>query len=221
MYSIIFFRLGYHFYSQVERNECKFILLDIAISSIFIILSYFILFWENITLISLIICFLYVLSTFIPRIVYQKTPIEVIEKSSTKKIYVGIIDFVWIFAMGATLAVVIFLSNQSLFKEEIKTGFGIEYYKIYYDILKFYLEKMVNSIFLIGGVLVACMTILWAGSIWRSKNAEDQLQYKNTTLASLKMVISFIVLGLGVIIWLGIPLINQMNEIQRIFTKFQ
>ncbi len=125
-----------------------------------------------------------------------------------KPLYLGIIDFVWVLAMAAALAALSYGVRVAPIadKPPLDNALG-------YQLAEFLLGWTLDSIFLIGGALAACMAILWAGEIWRQRGTNAQKQYRETTFAAIKMVVAYGVIVFGALVWYAVPLLTKMTEL--------
>lgn len=154
------------------------------------------------------------LAALIVRVCARRHPTEAAplgEKTHEHMVPIGLIDFCWVGIMGATLSFITFSKAVSPFSDPLPApGLPAEYYQAVAENSRFLLGHTVDGFFALGGVLTACMAILWAGEIWRGNRHEHRRSYKRTTLAAAKMVFAFFLTSLAVFIWLAWPLYRHM-----------
>ena len=219
MGTLIVFGIGIIVYSLIDRREKWFVLTQFIASSILIGGGFLLLdiYQDAVRGVSTGILFLII--GFLPRIIIPRHPIEASGSSnsdSKQLVSIGIIAFVWICIMGGTLAIIAFTTNISPFVDVIKKGMNPEYYEKIFKITEFLLGKTIDSVFLLGGILAGCMSILWAGEIWRKSQVKEKIQYKFTTLSAIKMVVAYFIVILNILVWVGIPLYQKMIKIAEI-----
>lgn len=181
---LILFGIGRIVYSLIERRDKWFVLLEFVSSGIFFCIGLLLLHINQNSVRGVSIGILFIITGHISRIMIPMHPIEAggYNVDDSKKIVpIGIIDFVWICIMGGTIAIIAFTWGVSPFVDIVQKGMKPEYYNKLFDMNKFLLEKTIDSVFLLGGILGVCMTILWAGEIWRKSKEKDKIQYKLTT----------------------------------------
>lgn len=79
---------------------------------------------------------------------------------------IGTIDFTWLPILAVTLAIICFARSSHSIRDITPTGCGSpEFRQAELSNTVFLLGKTIDSVFLLGGILAGCMTILWAGEI--------------------------------------------------------
>jgi len=216
---LILFGTGRVLYSLIERRDKWFVLLEFVSSAIFLFVGLILLRIHQNAVRSVSIGILFLITGLISRIIIPLHPSEAGGdgvKDSKKIVPIGIIDFVWICVMGATIAIIAFTWGVIPFVDIKQKGMSPEYYKKLFEITVFLLGKTIDSVFLLGGVLAACMSILWSGQIWRESEEKSRKQYVFTTISAIKMVVAYFIVILNALVWIGIPLYQKMNELAEV-----
>ena len=218
MEPLILFGIGRILYSLIGRRDKWFIVLEVIASVIFFSVGLILISIKQDAIRGVSICILFIITGLLSRFILPKHPFtgQSVDAGSKEIKHVGIIDFVWIFIMGGTIAIIAFAKEVPPFTVTIKEGMNPEYYKSLFDMVEFLLGKTIDSVFLLGGVLAACMTILWAGGIWRRIEEADMKQYKFTTISAIKMVVAYFIVILNALVWVAIPLYQKMNELTEV-----
>jgi hypothetical protein len=219
---IVAFGIGSVLYSLIERLDFKFLL--------FLMISMIIFFITGILIDTFIInAFGYILIgvlffsfNILPRILLPKHPIEAggtDVQDSSNIVPIGIIDFCWLSIMAGSLSII------SFFKHETPFYVNEKFYVLinnnpqrFYDFSVFFLGKIIDGIFILGGVLAASMTILWSGAIWQKRRRQDIKQYKGSTIAAIKMVVAFFLVLAAYAVWIAVPLFStilRLLELKR------
>lgn len=204
---------------MIERRDKWFVIWEFVSSVIFIGVGLLLLNVHQNALRGISLGILFIITSLISRIIKPKHPIEASGSCSLEPktlIPIGIIDFTWFCIMGGTIAIIAFTKGVSPFVDVVQKGLNPEYYKNLFETTVFLLGKTIDSVFLLGGVLAACMSILWAGEIWRKHGEREKKEYKFTTISAIKMVIAYFIVILNALVWVGIPLYEKMNEITQI-----
>jgi uncharacterized membrane protein YidH (DUF202 family) len=210
---LILFGIGRVIYSLIERRDRWFVISEFVASGLLVGVGLLLMDTSHDALRGVSIGILFLITGLLPRIVLPRHPIEASVGSTSgpnQIVPVGIIDFVWISIMATTLAIIAFTLALSPFVGVIKKGMNPEYYKQLFEITVFLLGKTIDVVFLLGGILAACMAILWAGEIWRKSQERDKIQYKLTTVCAIKMVVGYFIVILNAVVWIGIPLYQKM-----------
>jgi len=201
---------------MIERRDKWFVVTEFVSSGTFFLVGLLLVHIHQNAIRGISIGILFIITSLISRIILPRHPIEAggtIVNDSKKVVAIGIIDFVWICIMGGTIAIIAFTWGVSPFVDIIQKGMKPEYYQKLFDMSLFLLGKTIDSVFLLGGVLAACMTILWAGEIWRKSGEKFQDHYKFTTISAIKMVVAYFIVIFNALTWVGIPLYQKMNEL--------
>lgn len=216
LYIFCYFVAGRLLFSILGRWDMRFILVE-ALSSVgFVGVALLCALIPIPILAACLIGLLYLLLSLASRFFLPENPIETAFSQDTQKsaiISVGIIDFSWLFIMAGALAIIVFLNSIPPLSQSIETGQSTPYYAKTHDFVTMLLGKILDAFFFLGATLGACMAILWSGEIWRKKAAESQKEYREATIASMKMVVAFMVVGLGAFIWVGAPLYVLANTL--------
>lgn len=233
----LYFNISKLIYSFVSRRELKFVLAETLGSLLTILIgiffSQFILVLIKIFVIRLfpnnfgfngIIFFLngglytilFVTFSLLARLLSPQNPVEVPEAPKNKrKTPIGIIDFSWLSILGFTYGGILFATSFPIFKNKINLGMGKDYYSLYYNEVNYLFGKSIDLIFILGTILAVCMSIIWAGQIWRKRDTKSRNDYHGTTLASIKMVIAFFLIFIATILWISLPLYNLLTSIKN------
>jgi hypothetical protein len=211
---LVMFGLGQVFYSAIERYNKRFLLAEVISFLVFVTFGLTMFKINNDSVRGMSLGVLFILTGLGPRIILPCHPIEAggIEVNDGKsRVTIGIVDFVWLFIMGGTLAFIGFAIGISPFADPIPTkGFKAEYYQESIDAVSFLLGKTLDAFFYLGAILGVCMTILWAGAMWRKTDKEGRKHYKFATVVAIKMIVGFFVSVFGALVWVGVPLYNRM-----------
>ena len=148
--------------------------------------------------------------------VYSAANINVEQSQKLKTTAGGIIDIVWVGIMGAVYTALLFIQEMDIINNRVENAKSDSYYQIYFDEARYLLEESINVILILGTTLTVCMSILWAGAIWRDKHALDG--YIGTTKASIKMVIAFFTITIGILVWASYPIYVTMDIIKRLIS---
>lgn len=128
---------------------------------------------------------------------------------------VGIIDYSWMGIMGAGLGLVLVARGGAIFDRLAPgRGFKPEFYAQILETARFLFGNVVTVLMALGAVLAGCMTILWAGEVWR-KPGKEAAAYPSTTMAAQKMVFAFFWVAFGVAGWLGWPLLEALDAVTQ------
>ena len=211
---LVMFGLGRILYSAIERRDKRFLLTEIVASVVFLTIGMMMLRESNDSVRGMTLGVLFILTGLGPRIILPRHPIEAggtVVNDDKLRVSVGAVDFVWLFIMGGTLAFIGFAIGVPPFADSIPTkGFHVEYYQESIGATAFLLEKTLDGFFYLGAILGGCMTILWAGTMWKNTDKNSRKHYKFSTLVAIKMVVGFFISVFGALIWVGVPLYNRM-----------
>ena len=212
---IISLGIGIAFYSLIERRDKWYATFVLMWAMIFIFIAIPLNRISNDTARGLLLGLAFIICAFLPRFATKGYHIDVDSDKKAREpnllVRVGIIDFVWILLMGGTLAFAGFARGVKPIKSPLLlAGSTVEYRRELLQITARLMEKTVDSVFLLGGILAVCMTILWAGAVWRSKADEAKEHYKKSTLAAIKMVVAFFIIIFSALVWVGVPLYHNM-----------
>ena len=130
------------------------------------------------------------------------------------KITVGIIDFAWLLLLSGAYCGLVYCQQFDVFKQPLLIGRSIEYYKIYYDEVKYLLGEAISLALILGTILGVCMTIIWSGSIWRKADPESIRTYKGTTQSATRMIIAFFIIVISEAVWIFVPLYLKLSSIK-------
>ncbi|NOX64821.1 MAG: hypothetical protein GXO85_03245, partial [Chlorobi bacterium] len=154
--------------------------------------------------------------SLLTRLLFPQNPVEVSEAPKNKKTTpIGIIDFSWLSILGFTYGGILFATSFPILQNMIKLGMHEGYYSLYYNETNYLFGKSIDLIFILGTILAACMSIIWAGQIWRKRDPKSRNDYHGTTLASIKMVIAFFLIFIATILWISIPLYDLLTSIKN------
>lgn len=124
---------------------------------------------------------------------------------------VGIVEFSWTLIVGGGLSIIGFALHEYPFNCPLPPkGLPPEYYRFCFDTASFLLEKTLDSVFLVGGVLAGCMAILWSGEIWRRGDGPSKRLYFLTTQTAMRMTVAYFLVAIAAFIWIGAPLYFRM-----------
>jgi hypothetical protein len=156
----------------------------------------------------------FALCALLPRLIVPCHPLEAGGDEVTRPEHVvplGIIDFCWVLIMAACLACVGFMQRISpvMLPADWRSS-SLEYRTRLLDFTTMLFEKVIDSVFLVGGVLAGCMAILWAGEIWRKRKNSDRRWYKRTTIAAIRMAIAFFTVAYILLVHIAVPLYRSM-----------
>jgi len=214
---LISFAIGRIFYSLIERRDKWFVILEIIASGVFVGAGSLLLEVPQGAIRGSSQTILFIVTSLASRVILPRDPIEARlqnRANETEKIYVGVIDFVWISVMGGVVGFIAFARGVPPFVEVmVPKGMPAEYYQKALDSTVFLLEKVIDGVFLTGGGLAGCMAILWAGEIWRKSSGKARSQYKLTTVAAIKMVVAYFITIFNALAWMGVPLYMRMNAL--------
>ena len=219
----VIFGIGIVIYSIIERRDLKFVLLNAAFGGA-LVAAYFLtgLFADGV-LQAVSVGVLLIAAGFLPRLIAPMHPIEAggdSVKDPKEIVSIGIVDCCWISIMGVALMGVIYIGEDLLpllALDKIQPDAGIRSRLL--DVTMFFLGKLIDAVFFFAGGLAACMTILWAGTIWRKTGEIDRKQYKASTFTAMKMVFAFFLVVLVVAIYVALPLISFCLEVLGINKK--
>ena len=152
-----------------------------------------------------------------------RQPIETgtdIALNSREIVPVGIVDFGWISVMGLMLGIITYSKSVAPFINVFPPkGMLLVYYETSLETCRFYLGKIIDGILITGGVVSACMAILWAGEIWRKSDEKSRRLYKFSTITSIKIIVAYLVVVLNTAVWLAAPLSKHMDAIMEILKQ--
>ena len=195
-------------YSLVGRRDKWFVFLELTASIIFICVGLLLVGIKQDAVRGVSIFILFVITGLLSHVI--------LSKHSLQAYRIGIIDFVWICIMGGTNGIIAFTKGVSPFVDSVQVGLSHAYYKNLFNMTEFLLGKTIDSVFLLGGVLAACMSILWVGGVWRKSGESDLAHYKFATMAAIKMVVAYFIVVLNALIWIAVPLYQKMNELTAV-----
>jgi hypothetical protein len=217
----IYFAAGRVLYSLIERRDIPFVLLDILCSALFTLAALLPLTRLDPGLAVLIVFLGYMLTAMVPYALVRKSPIEATvaraDRGNGPAVWFGIIDGSWLAIMGAACAMLTLSRQLQIVDGPLPhAGRSPEYYRAAFDETSFFLSMIVNAAFVLGTALSVCMAILWAGEIWRKRDPLSKTQYRDQTIASLKMVFAFfLVLGCAAV-WVAVPLRDRLVAIREL-----
>ncbi len=204
---IIWYSVGSIGYFLIRESNKKMFRLNILASIFFISSSFFILHFFDYIVSGVMIALLFVLFSFLPRFIVLGIKIESIR----------IINFSWILIMGiACGCIVVARKYDSLDSSFIQSDKNGVYYTIVSSHLQFLVGKSIDALMVLGSVLAACMSILWAGAIWRKKDPDSKNEYNLSTRAAGGMVYAYFVIFISIGIWILIPLYNNIDRITKL-----
>lgn len=211
---LVFFGIWRIVYSLIERRDKWFVLLECISSCILIGAGRSLLAIPNVETRAILEWLLFVATGLAPRFIVPRHPLEAggtVVDSDQGRVPVGIIDFTWMNVMGGALGGIYFVIGVASFVDIAAVGYvSPDYLQSLRDATVFLLDKTIDSVFLLGGVLAGCMAILWAGELWRKRGKTAHAQYKATTVTATKMVVAFFIVAAGVFIWVLAPLYKQL-----------
>jgi hypothetical protein len=207
---------------MIDRNNIKNIITDVVTSGMFILFSYLIFRINHGILRGFCFGLTFIISCLTPRILFPQPQVEAEGPRTSSLPKIGIIDTVWIFIMGSTLAFIGFTIGTPPFNEmQICEGMNPTYYQMLLDNTSFLLGKTIDTIFLVGGVLAGCMAILWSGELWRKSDPRSVKLYFLTTLKASKMVFAFFICATAGFGWVAYPLYNRFVIIENILKSIK
>jgi hypothetical protein len=136
------------------------------------------------------------------------------KNNGKQRVFVGIIDFTWLFIMSLTYGGLSYVVNYDSVSGPLPIGKSNVYYNLYYDEVKYLFQESINIALILGTILAGCMAILWGDAIWRKGDKKSKINYKGTTLASMKMIVAFFIIVLSELIWISVPLYIKMTTIK-------
>ncbi|XMB85406.1 hypothetical protein RJG79_08235 [Mycoplasmatota bacterium WC44] len=155
--------------------------------------------------VNIMLFLLYILSWLLSRSLY---PIRVGKVSNKTYIRVGIIDFTWLSLVSITYLGQLIIRDWLPFQSSVKNTLNTPSLDALLSFYQLLFSKIFDSIFLLGGILGICMTIIWADQIWR-KSAKGR-DYKSTTAASIRMIIAYFIIIGSVSFWMLKPLYDNI-----------
>jgi len=218
--ALIYFAIARVVYSIVERRDLRFLLLDVSLSSAFASL-YLFPFDRLVPAASAGLVFLaYMITAILPYSLVRKAPAEasgvVGISESRSHVWLGIINTSWLSIMGLTSAVLLMWQQLGIVTGPFPpAGRSTEYYEAAIHQCFFFLEAVINAAFVLGTGLGVCMAILWSGEIWRKRDPLSKNQYRAHTLASVKMVVAFLVVVGAALVWVVAPLYERASRLQE------
>jgi hypothetical protein len=136
--------------------------------------------------------------------------------SENSKLLIEIIDFVWLAIMAGGLAAISFAKSNHPFTDISPKMASFDYLNAELSNTVFFLDKVIEGFFILGGILAGCMAILWAGEVWQKADEEGRRLFKFNTAGAVQMVIAFFVTIISVAYWIGIPLYQRMNNLTQL-----
>ena len=214
---LVWFAIGRMVFSLIERWSSKFFWVELVAISLYLLFGFCLLRVPNPAIQGLLIAGIFLSTALSSRLLVHRHPIEASnsgEMRPGKELVIGIIDFVWLSIMAATLAIICFAQSSHPFNDITLRGqFSSEYWKAELSNTVFLLNKTIDSVFLLGGILGGCMAILWAGEIWRKRDLRNSQKYIFTTVAAMRMVVAYFVVIATALYWIGVPLYERMNNL--------
>ena len=152
---------------------------------------------------------------------YGLSPLIVVNRLNGERAMPGIIDSAWTTILGFTLAVIVFLAEQPVFTGVLPLGRQAAFYQMQAEDARFFLGHLLNAWFALCAALGACMTILWAGAVWRETPEKggttagdgSDNSYSKDLRAAVKMVLAFGVVSIAALGWLAEPLLARLFSI--------
>jgi hypothetical protein len=157
-----YFSFGRILYCSIHPNDDKKVLLYDPFYTLLFFMSatlwhYFVDWFYD----GVVIAMLYIFTAIICRKHVYKN----------KDDWIGIIDFSWLSLLGITCGGILLANNFDIIKKEfVVPGYEPRYYIQLSEEYKFLLDKLFYFVVSLATILAACMTILWYGGIWRSKD---------------------------------------------------
>ena len=217
---LLWFAAGRFAFGLIERWRWLFFWLELLSIGLYLLIARCLMGIPNPALQGLSIGGVFLLTSVLSRFLAHRHPIEASDPENGghgRELALGIIDFAWLTILAATLGILCFARSSYPFNEAAPSGnFPSAYWEAELSNTVFLLEKTIDSVFLLGGVLAGCMAILWAGEIWRKQHPTSRLQYVSTTVAAIRMVVAYIAVMVAALYWLGVPLYERMTIITKL-----
>jgi riboflavin transporter FmnP len=168
---------------------------------------------------GLLIAGVFLLTSLASRLVVKRHPVEASDPQR-KRVAVGIIDFTWCSILAGALGILVFFTCTPLLADISPSGpLPLEFVQAELSSTMFLLEKTIDSVFLLGGILAGCMGILWAGEIWRKSDSQSRRKYRSTTVAAIRMTIAYFVTIINILYWVAIPLYIRLGNLSALLKK--
>lgn len=195
-----------------EAKDTQFVWLSFGTLVVFVPLSLGILSfaqdWPRAILVGLV----FLVATMVPKRFFPRHPGEAALSTDGTVVSTGIIDIVWLTIMAGVLVAVVFFQGSGILATPIPAVESPSYGQLGEN-LRFFLGEILGAVLATGGVLTACMAILWAGEIWRSKEPNQQRVYRGTIRAAAKMVFAFFASMAGALWWMAAPVFLMALEL--------
>jgi hypothetical protein len=210
MIQCLYFAAGRLFFGLVGRHDSRFVIRELLGGLAFLVLAVPTLsipepFWRG------VVTGIAFLATGVLVLLFVDEPPPKSEDTKVKTHSpVKIIDLSWTGIMAGTLAAAVFAQASPTFIGVAAPGRGSEFYQAMLENVRFLMDHTVNFVLALGGVLSACMAILWAGEIWRT---DQEHEYRKTTLAAAKMVFAFFWIVTAIGAWILLPLFSRLTSL--------
>ena len=217
---LIFMSLAISIFLIIGKKEVAFLQM-ILVEVFFILISTMLLLLHiNLVIKSIFIGLFFILSSFaiqlsnsLKSFITSRPRLRVVISN------IGIINFVWIVIMGATITVGIYAMHTPpfnasfIFFKKVPSYNKLHLSEHHFNFALFLLNKIIETIMVLGSVLAACMTILWTGGIWwTSEKINKKIKYHLTTISAIKMVLAYFAIAMALLIWTGLPLFHLLNS---------
>jgi len=221
VFLFLLYGLGRIVYSAIERQDKRFILLQFLGSALFIGAGFPLVQLLVPVVAGLVVGSLFIVTGLAPLILVPNYRAKTQpDMPSARKLWasIGIIDFVWLLLMGASVAFIMFAIGSPPFASPLPpAGLPAGYYQMLFDQTEFLLTKTIDAVTILGSVLAGCMAILWSGGIWRSGSAPDsESVYAPSLVSAIKMVLAFFIIATGIMICIGVPSYSRMLSIAEL-----
>lgn len=210
---LAWFAVGRVVFGLIERWSWRFVWFELGSTVLFLLGAAALRDIADAALQGLLVGGIFLLTAVGARVLARRHPVEAEDPGEPGRgqvVAVGIIDFAWLAVLGGTLAILCFARASYPFSTALPMGnLPTPYVESELSNSRFLLEKTIDCVFLLGGVLSGCMAILWAGEIWRQRDATSRKQYRFTTVAAIRMVVAYFVVVVAAFYWVGVPLYRR------------
>lgn len=208
MIQCVYFAVGRVLFGLLGRHDYRFVTRELAGCLGFLVLAVPTLsilepFWRG-----LCIGVAFLVTVVVVLLITDEPPQAAAGAEAKPHSPVKIIDLSWTGMMAGTLAVTVFAQGSPAFVDPLPAGRTNEFYLASLETVRFLMDRTVDFVLTLGGVLSACMAILWAGEIWR--RAAEAHEYRRTTLAAAKMVFAYLWIVAAVAAWILLPLFDRL-----------